>query len=280
VIFFGGKAAPGYYMAKFVIKLINSVADVINNDKTIGNMLKIVFIPNYCVSLAEIIIPASDISQHISTAGTEASGTSNMKFAMNGGLILGTLDGANVEIRDEIGHENMFIFGARTEEVAGLRKKLKEKDYKPDKRLLLVLDQIKRGVFGDGSIFEPLLNSVSGGNDFYLLGADFPSYLEIQEQIDATYKDQAKWTRMSMASTFGSAKFSSDRTIREYAKDVWGINPMRRPGPLPVSMDSLAHSGIFGTNFTTSPLNTPSFLGTSTISIEKMSPSEAKNKFY
>jgi hypothetical protein len=234
VIFFGGKAAPGYYMAKTIIKLINNVADVINNDRTIGNMLKVVFIPNYCVSLAEIIIPASDISQHISTAGTEASGTSNMKFAMNGGLIIGTLDGANVEIREEIGEENMFIFGARTEEVPGLRKNIRAKDYKPDKRFLLVLDQIKRGYFGDGTIFEPLLNSLSGGNDFYLLAPDFPSYLDVQETIDATYKDQVKWTRMSMLSTFSSAKFSSDRTIREYAKDIWGITvSIYSPSSLP-----------------------------------------------
>lgn len=280
VIFFGGKAAPGYYMAKLIIKLINSVADVINNDKSIGNMLKVVFIPNYCVSLAEIIIPASDISQHISTAGTEASGTSNMKFAMNGGLILGTLDGANVEILEEIGEENIFIFGARTEEVEGLRKTIREKTYKPDKRFLLVLDQIKRGSFGDPATFEPLINSLSGGNDHYLLGPDFPSYLQVQEKIDAAYKDQAKWTRMSMLSTFNSAKFSSDRTIAEYAKDIWGITPMRRPGPLPVSMNSLTHSGIFGPNFSPSPLNTPSSLSTATISIEKMSPSEAKRQFY
>lgn len=279
VVIFGGKAAPGYYIAKLIIKLINSVADVINNDKTIGNMLKIVFIPNYCVSLAEIIIPASDISQHISTAGTEASGTSNMKFAMNGGLIIGTLDGANVEIREEIGEANMFIFGAKTEEVPAARKLIRSKEYKPDKRFTLVLDLIKKGLFGDPSIFEPIINSLTGGNDFYILGPDFPSYLEVQERIDATYKDQAQWTKMSMTSAFNTAKFSSDRTIREYANDIWGIKPVRRPGPLPVSVESIAHSGIFGPGFVSSPLNTPTGF-TTTISVEKMSPSEIKRQFY
>lgn len=279
VIIFGGKAAPGYYQAKLIIKLINNVANVINNDKAIGNMLKIAFIPNYCVSLAEIIIPASDISQHISTAGTEASGTSNMKFAMNGGLIIGTLDGANVEIREEIGEENMYIFGAKTEEVNDIRHSIRQKGYKPDKRFSLVLDFIKMGTFGDSKIFEPILNSLSGGNDHYILGPDFPSYLEAQERIDQDYQNKEKWARMSMLSTFKTAKFSSDRTIREYAKDIWNIHPVRRPGPLPVSVQTIASSGILGANFSPSPLTTPTF-GTTTISIEKMSPAEAQRQFY
>jgi starch phosphorylase len=230
-------------MAKLIIKLICSVADVVNRDKETGDLLKIVFIPNYCVSLAEIIIPASDLSQHISTAGMEASGTSNMKFAMNGCLIIGTLDGANIEIRDHIGAENMFIFGAEAHEVPGLRAKVRNGELKADPRFKEVSAMIQIGTFGR-DIFDPILHAILGPNDYYLHGWDFASYLDAQERVDATYRDQVKWNRMSILSTCGTGYFSSDRTIKEYAKEIWNVPPCRRPGPMPVPIERLSSSGV------------------------------------
>ncbi len=238
-VFFGGKAAPGYYMAKLIIKLINGVAAVVNNDATVAKLLKIVFIPNYNVSLCEVIVPASDISQHISTAGTEASGTSNMKFAMNSGVIIGTLDGANIEIRDHVGHDNMFIFGALAHEVEALRAKQRAGELPTDPRFNQVLGMIQIGRFGDVEAFQPLLNSLAAGHDHYLVSYDFASYLDAQDRVDATYRDQDRWTRMAMANTVGTGFFSSDRSIREYAEKIWKVQPCARPGPVPVSVDSL-----------------------------------------
>ena len=229
VVIFSGKAAPAYYMAKLIIKLITAVGDVVNVDADIGDKLKVVFIPNYSVSLAEIIIPACDLSQHISTAGTEASGTSNMKFAMNGGLIVGTLDGANIEIREEIGTENMFIFGARSHEIEHLRSENRLGRLKIPRSLRVVLEAINGGMFGEAHIFQPILDSILQNNDVYLVTADFASYLEVQDRIDTTWKDKASWNRMCMLSVAGSGKFSSDRTIAEYANDIWKVKPARVP---------------------------------------------------
>eukprot|EP01129_Flabellula_baltica_P012092 TRINITY_DN5405_c0_g1_i1.p1 TRINITY_DN5405_c0_g1~~TRINITY_DN5405_c0_g1_i1.p1 ORF type:complete len:905 (-),score=220.09 TRINITY_DN5405_c0_g1_i1:50-2764(-) len=234
VIIFAGKAAPGYYMAKMVIKLITTVANKINNDPDVENLLTIAFIPDYCVSLAEILIPASDISQHISTAGTEASGTSNMKFAMNGGLIIGTMDGANIEICEHIGRENMFIFGAETEEVPVLRQKMREGTLKPDPRFYKTVELLEEGFVGTFRELPDLLNTIKNGNDYYLVAADFGSYLDAQDLIDKTYKDQDAWTKMSILSTAQMGFFSSDRSIHDYAEKIWGIETCKKPDPVPV----------------------------------------------
>eukprot|EP00894_Picocystis_sp_ML_P001991 jgi/Pico_ML_1/52508/g3204.t2 len=223
VVIIGGKAAPGYDVAKRIIKLVSAVGDRVNNDPAIGDLLKVVFIPDYNVSLAETIIPGSELSQHISTAGTEASGTSNMKFAMNGSLIIGTMDGANVEIAEEIGEENMFIFGVRAPEVPRLRES--RGDFQAPERFNEAVSMISRGEFGWSDFFQPLVDNISGSTDFYLLANDFLSYVEAQDQVDAAYRDQARWTKMSILSVAGSGKFSSDRTIQQYAKEIWGICP-------------------------------------------------------
>jgi len=239
VVFFGGKAAPGYYMAKKIIKLINNVADVVNNDPATSEYLKVIFIANYNVSKAEIIIPASDISQHISTAGMEASGTSNMKFVLNGGIIIGTLDGANIEIREEAGDDNMFIFGALTENVPSIREKIKSKEFSPSTAFNQALGMIETGLFGIPEQFSDLIGSITNGNDYYLVSYDFDSYIAAQEQIDISYKDKAKWTRMSILNSIRCAKFSSDRTIHQYAKEIWDVSPVRRPGPMPIPVESI-----------------------------------------
>jgi glycogen phosphorylase len=272
-VIFGGKAAPGYYMAKLIIKLICSVADVVNHDKETSDFLKIVFIPNYCVSLAEIIIPASEVSQHISTAGMEASGTSNMKFAMNGSLIVGTLDGANIEIKDHIRDENIFIFGATAAEVPELRTRVREGTLKPDPRFREVLAMVQIGTFGPPGLFDPIVHAVTGPSDYYLLGYDFSTYADAQDRIDAAYKDQQKWNTMSIMSTAGMGYFSSDRTIREYAKEIWNVQPCRRPGPMPVAIERLSSSGVVPKDVfspaTRSGLPMPS---TNVLTIESFSP--------
>lgn len=232
--FFSGKAAPGYDMAKRIIKLINSVANRVNNDAEVSDYFKVIFLPNYNVSLAEVIIPAADISQHISTAGMEASGTSNMKFAMNGSLILGTMDGANIEIASEIDQSNMFIFGAEANEVPELRHALRFKSGKQTeecKEFDGVLQSIKEGKYGSYEDNKPILDSLKWENDYYLLRHDFKSYIEANEKVDAAYNDQHNWTRKTILSAAGMGKFSTDRTIREYAKDIWKIEQCRRPEP-------------------------------------------------
>jgi len=270
VIFFGGKAAPGYFMAKLIIELIIAVSEVINKDRDIGDLLKVVFIPNYCVSLAELIIPASELSQHISTAGTEASGTSNMKFAMNGCLIIGTLDGANIEIRDEIGKDNMFIFGARAAEIEDYRKQMRAGDLPVDPRFEKVLKSIENGDFGAAQRFAPIIDSLRHGNDHYLLAVDFPSYIEAQLNVDRVYKNRNDWLRRSILSTAGSGKFSSDRTIQEYAKKIWNIEPCRRPGPVSVSVERLGTLGVVSQDAIGSLSTSPS----NAISLERMTPSD------
>ncbi|EGC29158.1 glycogen phosphorylase 1 [Dictyostelium purpureum] len=224
VVVFAGKAAPGYVMAKRHIKLINSVAEVINRDKEVDQYLKVVFIANYNVSIAQVIVPASDINQQISTAGTEASGTSNMKFTMNGSLIIGTLDGANVEIADEVGQENMFIFGLRTHEIDAAREKMTQKEVVIDPRLQEVFLNIELGTFGPPDVFRPILDSLIY-NDFYLTIQDFPLYLDAQAEVDALWKDQGSWIKKSIINSASTYFFSSDRAMKEYAKDIWNIEP-------------------------------------------------------
>ncbi|KAJ1336513.1 hypothetical protein BSLG_007297 [Batrachochytrium salamandrivorans] len=205
-----GKSAPGYYIAKMIIKLINNVANVINDDPKTADFLKLVFIPNYNVSLAEIIIPASDLSQHISTAGTEASGTSNMKFVLNGGLIIGTVDGANIEIGEETGDENIFLFGTLTPDVEDVRY---SQTYGGgtirDSKLVSVIDSIHAGHYGDPIIFEPLLNTLQ--NDHYLLHKDFTPYIETMSKVDMCFKDKHAWAKKSIIAAASMGKFSSDR---------------------------------------------------------------------
>ncbi|KAH0454219.1 hypothetical protein IEQ34_016143 [Dendrobium chrysotoxum] len=232
-IMIGGKAFATYTNAKRIVKLVNDVGSVINNDPEIKDYLKVVFVPNYNVSVAEMLIPGSDLSQHISTAGMEASGTSNMKFALNGCLIIGTLDGANVEIREEIGEDNFFLFGAKADEVPRLRKERENGLFKPDPRFEEAKHFIRSGAFGTYN-YEPLLDSLEGNSgygrgDYFLVGQDFPSYMDAQAQVDEAYKDKKRWVKMSILSTAGCGKFSSDRTISQYAKEIWGINPCPVP---------------------------------------------------
>jgi starch phosphorylase len=204
-------------------------ARTVNKDPEIGDMLKLVFLPDYNVSSAEIIVPGSELSQHISTAGTEASGTSNMKFAMNGCLIIGTMDGANVEIAEEIGQENMFIFGARADVVPGLRRE--REFFNVPEEFYTIVDQIRNGYFGWSDFFAPVCDAVCGAQDFYLLANDFNDYIRAQEEVDENYLNQALWTKKSILSVAGSGKFSSDRTIRQYAEDIWDVKPAKRPMP-------------------------------------------------
>lgn len=226
VFIFGGKAAAGYAQAKRIIRLINGVADVVNNDPDVGDLLKVVFLENYSVSLAEIIIPASDISEHISTAGMEASGTSNMKFVMNGGLIIGTMDGANIEIREEIGPENIFIFGLLAQEVDQARNELKYHGWKcTDGRFQNALGQLSRGMYCGQDTFQEIVRALDPANDYYLISRDFTSYMEAQDRVDAAYRDQRSWLAKCIVSTARMGKFSSDRSIHEYAERIWRIEP-------------------------------------------------------
>lgn len=228
VVIFAGKSAPGYYIAKLMIKLANNVADTINADTQTSKYLKMAFIPNYNVSIAEIMIPASDISQHISTAGTEASGTSNMKFVLNGGIILGTVDGANIEIAEEVGDDNIWLFGAIADEVEDIRHEQTYHMVVMDPKLEVVVKAIRAGAFGEASIFEPLL--VTLNHDYYLLSHDFASYIETQHKMDEAYKDKDGWAKRSINAAAGMGKFSSDRSIRDYAEKIWKIKPI----PVPV----------------------------------------------
>ena len=228
-ILLGGKAAPGYYMAKLIINLANDVAHLVNNDPAMKDRLKVVFVPNYNVSVAEKLIPATDISQHISTAGTEASGTGNMKFILNGALILGTMDGANIEIAEEVGAENFFTFGLSSDEINSLA----ESGYNPrvsyqnNPELREVLLMINTGYFNRDKphLYNDLYNSLVF-EDKYMLLEDFASYVECQQRVMKTWADTEKWTKMSILNTAASGKFSSDRTIAEYAKDIWELEPV------------------------------------------------------
>ncbi|GMI91562.1 alpha-glucan phosphorylase 2, Arabidopsis thaliana alpha-glucan phosphorylase 2 [Hibiscus trionum] len=223
----GGKAAPGYEMAKKIIKLFHVVAEKINNDNDIGDLLKLVFIPDYNVSVAELVIPGADLSQHLSTAGHEASGTSSMKFLMNGCLLLATEDGSTIEMIEEIGQDNMFLFGAKVDEVPALREK--GPALKVPLQFLRVVRMIREGHFGFKDYFQSLCDKIECENDYFLLGADFASYLEAQAAADKAFVDEERWTKMSILSAAGSGKFSSDRTIQQYAENTWGIQPCRCP---------------------------------------------------
>jgi len=236
-VLFSGKAAPSYTNAKLIIRLINSVANVVNNDPATNQQLKVAFLANYSVSLAELIFPAADLSEQISTAGTEASGTGNMKYALNGALTIGTLDGANIEIMEEVGRDNIFIFGLTAEEAT----KLRSDGYRPldyyyrQPALKQVLDQIASGMFspGDHGLFRPLVDQLLN-SDYYLLLADFEAYLDAQSEVDRLYMNPEQWVRKSILNTAGMGKFSSDRTIAEYAGEIWKIEPqeIKRHGVL------------------------------------------------
>jgi glycogen phosphorylase len=236
-ILFGGKAAPGYERAKLTIKLVNSIANVVNNDPHTRDLLKVVFVPNYSVTLAEKIIPGADLSVQISTAGYEASGTGNMKFALNGALTIGTLDGANIEIRDEVGEENIFIFGLTAEQVAALRPHYDPREYYySDERLRRALDMIGGGFFSplQRDLFTPIVNFLLNEGDPFMVLADFAAFWECQRHVETAYGDVDKWTRSSVLNVAHIGKFSSDRTIKEYAEDIWNAPPVRIDMPIRV----------------------------------------------
>ncbi|WNZ24499.1 glycogen/starch/alpha-glucan phosphorylase [Leptolyngbya sp. NK1-12] len=240
---FGGKAAPGYFMAKMVVKLINSVAEVVNNDPDVAGRLKVVFLANYSVSLGQFAYPAADLSEQISTAGKEASGTGNMKFSLNGALTIGTLDGANVEIREEVGTENFFLFGLTAQEVVDL----KARGYKPTEyyqsnpELKLVIDQMASGFFSpkEPGLFMSIVDSLLHSDEYMLL-ADYQSYVDCQERVSEAFRDQDNWTRMSILNVARMGKFSSDRTIAEYCRDIWDVEPM----PIDLGTYSQAEAGL------------------------------------
>jgi glycogen phosphorylase len=228
---FGAKASPGYYYAKRIIKLIHSVAEKVNKDKQINEQLKVIFLENYRVSLAEEIFPAADVSEQISTASKEASGTGNMKFMMNGAITLGTLDGANVEILEAVGAENMFLFGLTADEVlsyyehGGYRS---HEYYHHDKRIKQVVDQLINGFFPDAhDHFEPIYDSLLAQNDEYFVLRDFAAYVEAQEKVEQVYQERERWLKMSVINIAHSGYFASDRTIREYANEIWDIYPVK-----------------------------------------------------
>ena len=233
---FGAKAASGYRRAKQIIKLINTVAERINNDRRVGGKLRVVFVENYRVSVAEKIIPASDVSEQISTAGYEASGTSNMKFMMNGALTLGTMDGANIEIVESAGKENAFIFGLNSDEIIKINS---EHSYNPQKyldrnpQLAKILNQLVDGTYDKtGLLFRDLHDSIVFGiegqrPDVYFILADFDSYVQAQEKVAKAYADKRNWARMALINIANSGKFSSDRTIEDYVRDIWKINKIK-----------------------------------------------------
>jgi starch phosphorylase len=226
---FGGKAAPGYTMAKLMIKLITAVGDVINQDPALHDRLKVVFLPDYNVTNSQPVYPAADLSEQISTAGKEASGTGNMKFSLNGALTIGTLDGANVEIRDSVGAENFFLFGLTVADV----KALQDNDYRPwdyyqgNAQLKAVIDMIGSGFFshGDRELFKPLIDNLLYHDPFFLL-ADYQAYIACQQQVDIAYQDHPTWTQKSILNTARMGKFSSDRSIRDYCRDIWRVEPV------------------------------------------------------
>ena len=228
-VLIGGKAAPGYAMAKLIIKLINNVAQVVNADPAVGDRLKVAFLPNYSVTAMEVICPGTDLSEQLSTAGKEASGTGNMKFMMNGAITIGTLDGANIEIREEVGEENFFMFGLTSEEVDALRG-----HYDPqavighDEDLQRVMNLICFGHFNlfEAGLFEPIINAICSPHDPWMVAADFRSFVDAQQRVATAYQDRERWTRMSIINTACSGKFSTDRTINDYNEDIWHLKAM------------------------------------------------------
>ena len=228
-VIFGGKAAPGYYMAKLIIRFLNGIAETVNADPDMDGRLRVVFLPDYNVKLGEQVYPASDLSEQISTAGKEASGTGNMKFAMNGALTIGTLDGANVEIRERVGAENFFLFGKTVEEIAAL----KQGGYRPWEliaampELAEAIRLIEMGHFsnGDGELFRPLLDNLTGNDPFFVM-ADFADYVRAQDAVSRAWTDRMHWNRMSLLNVARTGFFSSDRSIRDYCRDIWAVEPM------------------------------------------------------
>ncbi len=228
-VLIGGKAAPGYYMAKRIIKLINNVGHVINHDPDVGGKLKLVFLPNYRVSAMEKICPGSDLSEQISTAGKEASGTGNMKFMMNGAITIGTLDGANIEIREEVGDDNFFLFGLTEEEVQALSGNYNPQAYiDADEDLRRTMHLLECGHFNqfEPGIFDDIINSIKSGNDQWKTIADFRSFVDAQRRVEEAYKDQDRWIKMSILNCAASGKFSTDRTITDYNNDIWKLTPV------------------------------------------------------
>jgi starch phosphorylase len=227
-VLIGGKAAPGYAMAKLIIKLINNVGKIINSDPAVGDLLKVVFLPNYRVSVMERVCPGADLSEQISTAGKEASGTGNMKFMMNGAITIGTLDGANVEILEEVGDNNFFLFGLTAEQVNETRR-----DYRPweiveqDKDLQAVMQLLRSGYFNqfEPGLFNPVIESITSAHDPWVTAADFRSFIEAQDCVAEAYRDTERWTRMSILNTASSGKFSTDRTMLDYNRDIWKLQP-------------------------------------------------------
>lgn len=225
---FAGKAAPSYWRAKLIIKLITSIGEVVNNDPRVNNRLKVVFLPNYNVSQAEIIMPAADLSEQISTAGTEASGTGNMKFSLNGALTIGTLDGANIEIREEVGDENIFIFGMTADEAEYERKNISRTPWQVcqmNEGIADVIEALTDGSFGDGDtgLFKPLVDSLMDKHDPYLLLLDLESYIACQQEVSDSFLDPKSWTKKAILNVARMGKFSTDRTIRQYSEEIWGI---------------------------------------------------------
>jgi starch phosphorylase len=228
-VIFGGKAAPGYRMAKLIIKLINSVAAVVNEDAKVSEFVQVVFIPDFNVKSSQHVYPAADLSEQISTAGKEASGTGNMKFAMNGALTIGTLDGANVEIRDAVGPENFFLFGMTTDQVEQLRRDgyQPRRYYESNQELREAIDLIDSGFFsnGDRAVFRPIVENLLT-RDEYMLLADYQAYVDCQQRVSDAFRDRAGWTRMSILNSARVGRFSSDRSIRDYCRDIWDVRPV------------------------------------------------------
>jgi starch phosphorylase len=231
-VLIAGKAAPGYQMAKAIIKLINNVAEVINKDKRTGDRLKLVFLPDYNVSAMEVICPAADLSEQVSTAGKEASGTGNMKFMMNGAVTIGTLDGANVEILEAVGKDNFFLFGLNVDQVDKARV-----GYSPstiiagDPRLRRIFEAFDSGLFdgAEADLIRSVISAARSAHDSWLTVADLPAYLDAQSLVEAAWNDPQRWTRMSIQNTANSARFSTDRTMREYNRDIWHLQPVVLP---------------------------------------------------
>jgi len=229
-ILFAGKAAPGYAMAKLHIKLINSIANKINRDTDVNKKLKVLFLPNYCVTLAELMIPAADLSEQISTAGMEASGTGNMKFALNGALTIGTLDGANIEIKEEVGDENIFIFGLTVEDIERMRREGYNSRiyYEENEELKKAIDQLQSGFFSpnEPDLFQPVVHALLNENDYFMVLADYQKYLDMQAEVEKVYKKPDEWWKRAIHNTSRMGKFSSDRTILDYADDIWDVQPL------------------------------------------------------
>lgn len=235
-IMIGGKAAPGYHMAKMIIKLITAIGDVVNHDPAVGDRLRVIFLENYRVSLAEKVIPAADLSEQISTAGTEASGTGNMKFMLNGALTIGTMDGANVEMAEEAGEENFFIFGMRVEDVERLDQRgyNAQEYYDRIPELRQIIEQLSSGFFSpkQPDLFKDIVNMLMH-HDRFKVFADYEEYIKCQDKVSELYKNPREWTRMVIRNIATSGKFSSDRTIAQYAREIWGVEPSRQRLPAP-----------------------------------------------